>query len=834
MKKTHFLVLSRRCGCILFVLSHTMSVKQFFVGLLMAFSLSGWGQLRGFEIEEESKALVGGQTYAIIIGISKYKEVPSLKFAHRDAQAFEKLLLSKAGGGVPREHIELFLDESATRNNVADAISMTARKAKPGDRVYFFFAGHGDMEDLTQIENGLLLLHNSPNGNYFGMKDDVLELLDLKRYLSPLAQRGIEMIFIVDACHSGNLKGGIEGMQLTAQSLSNAWGKEYKILSCQPNQLSQEGSQWGNGRGLFALQLEEGMKGLADMNGDGVISFAEVQQYILQKVSTYSEFKQIPLVVGDLSKPLARVDTATLNILKKEKETERLTLGQVNMKGVEDNYADSLSPTGKELYASFKRNLTNQQLIWPSDTNALQDYRSFTELYPTHTLTTSMRRNLAAALNQRFDSIVNPMLRGETSYSTKDLCHYAGMELDSCISLLGESHYMYRNLKARSLFMKAMGLTWALSENEYNIGMQSVVKKSVAYLEESESLEPNTAYTIGQLGEHYFFLGEYEKANEKFDRYLSLRPQDLWAKQTLANVYQKTKQLAKAERLYRDLIRELPTYTTPYQRLSEVLYDQGKRSDSREALLPLITQSIDTASYYFYMGLWANQSQMIDSSIFWYKKCYAFDDRFNYICYNNIGHKFFLKHQLDSARLYFNRVLEIDSTSPFPYFNLGTVLFYEKDYIQSWDWFYESVKKNETNVEGYLTGLPMYYGKRYKDSTSRAFRQFSGKVRVYQLRYLSYLSILYVYLRVPELLEKRKNIELIFEQLGQFKQHEATTAYHLACYRSLIGDTNGSIAALDDALKKGFGDAFALRNDLDLSAIHKLPSFEKLMKQYFK
>jgi len=38
---------------------------------------------------------------------------------------------------------------------------------------------------------------------------------------------------------------------------------------------------------------------------------------------------------------------------------------------------------------------------------------------------------------------------------------------------------------------------------------------------------------------------------------------------------------------------------------------------------------------------------------------------------------------------------------------------------------------------------------------------------------------------------------------------------------------------MEDALKKGYGDAFALRNDLDLSAIHKLPSFGKLMKQYF-
>ncbi|MCB0739883.1 MAG: caspase family protein, partial [Chitinophagaceae bacterium] len=107
-----------------------------------------------------------------------------LQFADRDAMAFENYLTSEAGGKVPPKNIETFLNENATRNNIADAISIVARKAKPKDRVYFYFAGHGDMEDLTQIENGLLLLYNSPNGNYFGMKDDVLEILDLKRYLS--------------------------------------------------------------------------------------------------------------------------------------------------------------------------------------------------------------------------------------------------------------------------------------------------------------------------------------------------------------------------------------------------------------------------------------------------------------------------------------------------------------------------------------------------------------------------------------------------------------------------------------------------------------------------
>lgn len=218
------------------------------------------------------------------------------------------------------------------------------------------------------------------------------------------------------------------------------------------------------------------MKGLADMDGDLSVSFAEVQQYIFSKVFEYSEKKQIPLVLGDLSKTLSRVDTTTLKTLKLEKEKERLSLGKVKTRNLQDPLVDSLPAYGKTLYASFQNLLEKQQLIWPQDTNAMRDYRAFIEAFPKHALGTSMRRNLAAALNHRFDSIVNPMLRGETSYSTKDLCYYAGMELDSCISLLGESHYMYRNLQARSLFMKAMSLTWALSESEYNISMQATVE----------------------------------------------------------------------------------------------------------------------------------------------------------------------------------------------------------------------------------------------------------------------------------------------------------------------------------------------------------------------
>lgn len=253
-------LLEVKLSCTLFKLHKQNPAMLYLRNLLFCccvilFSVNGFSQnvnTRGIPKKEDS-AGNPKNTYAIIIGISKYKNISPLEFADKDAKSFGNFLLSNAGGSVPAANVEEFLNEQATRTNVGDAISQMARKAKPGDRVYFFFAGHGDMEDLTQIENGLLLLYNSPNGNYFGMNDDVLEIINLKRYLSPLSERGVEMIFVVDACHAGNLKGGVQGIEQTATALAASWGKEFKILSCQPNQLSLESESWGGEEDCFPM-----------------------------------------------------------------------------------------------------------------------------------------------------------------------------------------------------------------------------------------------------------------------------------------------------------------------------------------------------------------------------------------------------------------------------------------------------------------------------------------------------------------------------------------------------------------------------------------------------
>lgn len=809
-----------------------MKLKSIFFVLAMIIGFIVHAQ-RGIELPGGDTTKPTGTTYAIIIGLSKYKEVPSLQFAHKDAQAFEDFLLSDAGGKVPRSNIETFLNENATRNNVADAISIMARKAKPGDRLYFFFAGHGDMEDLTQIENGLLLLYNSPNGNYFGMKDDVLEILDLKRYLSPLAERGVEMIFIVDACHSGNLNGGIKGVEKTASALAASWGKEYKILSCQPNQLSLESEEWGGGRGLFSLHLEEGMKGLADRNNDGRISFSELDRYIRDKVETFSEDKQIPLIVGDLSKPFVNVNPAVLAALKIQKAKERPALAQVNPKGVEEKYVDSLDPAGKKLYASYKKNLTDRKLIWPLDTNALKDYRAFAKKYNDSPLTPLMRRNLAAALNQRFDSIVSPLLRGETSYSTRDMCYYASMELDSCMQLLGEQHYMYQNLKARKLYMEAMSYTWALNDNEYNFTWRPVVEKSTNLLEASAELEPNASYTIMALGIQYTFLYEYEKANKAFEKFLELRPYDLYAKYSLGLVYSKMKQYNKAQKIFEELATKYPQYSDFRIQLADILMNMEKDVQFMELTDKMLLEPADKLIGHFLKGIYYSRKDRMDSAIYFYNESKKYYNGYCSICDNNIGHIYFVNNNTDSARKYFRQVLAKDSTYPFAHFNLGVIEEKEGDPSAAIKSFYSTIVNATGSTEGFITKLNLYLGKSYDTSNRKSFEEFSKRTYIFNMAYFSYLSILYAYIRVPGLIDSTSAVDYVFEQLFTYKQYEATTWFHHACYKAMKKDKTGAVESLDKALKLGFGSYYQLIGDKDLDFIRQSPEFNVLLEKYF-
>ncbi len=268
------------------------------------------------------QTVAGSNTYAIVVGISKYEStgITQLEYADRDAKVFASYLESKAGGSVPQENIRLLTNENATFAAVYDAMNWLMETCQKGDLIYFYFSGHGDMENNTIYKLGFLLTYNTPRFNYL---NNAVRLEDLNNFSNTLSvQKQAKVVLITDACHSGNLAGNeFRGSLLVGDQLRAVQGNEVRITSCGPDQLSNEDEGWGGGRGVFSYYLVNGMIGLADNMNNGVVTVKEIRSYLDSSLSkdillVQKDQKQTPVINGPADFQLATVNKTSLDSLK--------------------------------------------------------------------------------------------------------------------------------------------------------------------------------------------------------------------------------------------------------------------------------------------------------------------------------------------------------------------------------------------------------------------------------------------------------------------------------------------------------------------------------------
>ena len=304
------------------------AIRLFIFILYAACHLSAYTQIPGNTGQNKNSP---GKVYALVVGISSYlqKDIPQLQFANRDAEEFSKFLRSKAGGSVPEENISLLTDTAATTGAVYDALYNLSNSCSKGDLVYFYFSGHGDLENVTMYKNGFFICYDSPPNNYVKLSLSIEYLNDIANTLS--SQTGANVVLITDACHSGKLAGSRnKGNFLVGDQLRAVKNKEIRITSCASNQLSNENVAWGKGRGIFSYYLINGLKGLADRQKDGIVTLDEIKSYLESSLANDPVMKrenlvQTPVLNGNGGFQLSKVDTAT------ERETEVLVTSSLSL-----------------------------------------------------------------------------------------------------------------------------------------------------------------------------------------------------------------------------------------------------------------------------------------------------------------------------------------------------------------------------------------------------------------------------------------------------------------------------------------------------------------------
>ncbi|HEY2995354.1 MAG TPA: caspase family protein [Methylomirabilota bacterium] len=261
------------------------------------------------------------QRWAVVIGVGHYEHpsIPRLRYSVADAESVYETLVGVAG--FKKEHVLLMTDKSdkkPTLKNIKWALgTFLARSAHKDDTVLIFFAGHGAPEtDPRGLERDGLAKYLIPaDAEEDDLYSSALPMDELHTIFNRIEAERI--VAFLDACYSGAAGGrtfaarktraaGIDDQFL--ERLTRSKGRAI-ITASRPSEVSIELPELGHG--IFTYYLVNGLKGAADLNGDGIISLQELYEYVEQQVSTKSRAvggNQHPVMKGEMEGvlPLAK------------------------------------------------------------------------------------------------------------------------------------------------------------------------------------------------------------------------------------------------------------------------------------------------------------------------------------------------------------------------------------------------------------------------------------------------------------------------------------------------------------------------------------------------
>ncbi|MEQ1744939.1 MAG: tetratricopeptide repeat protein [Saprospiraceae bacterium] len=637
-------------------------------------------------------------TRAVVVGISDYQDplIPDLRFADRDAAAFSNFLRSPAGGSLDGDHLKLLTNEQATMGKVAAALDWLLDVCQEGDRAVIYFSGHGDVERKIISQPGYLLCWDAPPQVY--MSGGAFNLRDLEAIVSTLsAQNKVRAVVIADACHAGKLSGaGIGGAQITGASLARQYANEIKILSCQPDEFSIEGEQWGGGRGAFSYHLLDGLLGLADRNADASITLTEIDRYLEDHVTPeVAPHSQTPLVLGSKTEQLATVFPEMLSELKKDKSGQTQVFSKIDSRGLEDDVLAGADTSVRELYRLFKKTLDDKTFFEPAGACADVFYEKLIAEPKLARLHNTMRRNYAAALQDDAQQAVNNLMKAEKTevrlYRLERVKKYAPFPryLARAAELLGPKHYLYATLQGRKCYFEGILLKMESPLNTDTLLGRRLLDK----YRESLVWQPDAALT-------------YLAMSAVFAKVLPNPDSMFWYGQKV--------------------IEAAPGLIEAYTMMASRLTWFKKPEQARQFLDQALALDSTSASTWVEYGIWydAQGDKAAAETCFW--KAVSLDSTFE-SSYYELGVLAFNRANMPEAKRLFTKAAQADRPHSSVFDYLGSIHFNIGEYAEAEKYFLQGLA-----IEPYYTNLLIHYASTcWKTNRSEQAKELLEKAMAY-------------------------------------------------------------------------------------------------------
>jgi uncharacterized caspase-like protein len=245
-----------------------------------------------------------GETWAVIIGINKYANFLPLKYAVDDAREFYRYLVEV--NKVSKDKIWLILDQEATLDKIRSILGTRLRRsAGKEDTVIIYWAGHGAIEsDSTSVDGDGLEKYILPhNADLKDLYTSAMPMGEIARIFQRISSE--RLVFITDTCYSGATGGRTVPVLGVRTNISGAFlerisqGKGRVVLTAgDASEVTVESDDLRHG--VFTYYLLEGLRGKADLDGNGIITVDEVYRYVSIKVPQATGQEQHPVRKGEM------------------------------------------------------------------------------------------------------------------------------------------------------------------------------------------------------------------------------------------------------------------------------------------------------------------------------------------------------------------------------------------------------------------------------------------------------------------------------------------------------------------------------------------------------
>ncbi|MSR30745.1 MAG: S41 family peptidase [Gemmataceae bacterium] len=265
-----------------------------FIGLLATHLLAPLAQAQG----------QGGKVYAVLAGISKYKD-PQIKErvnAEKDVLALHALLSKQGVLGLSKENTRLLLGNPAqagdagkdaapaTKANILEGLKFLVSKAGPNDLVLFAFIGEGG----PLRDSGDQRCYFTSDSTFQGREKNALassEILDVLKNL-----KSNQFCAFIDINFKGFLAQGKSVAEVTLgqnpyqEFFGEDEGEDSSPVQGRAVFLATNGLTQSldlENQGIFTQSLLNGLKGAADKDGyepDGIVTVDELAEYLDKEI----------------------------------------------------------------------------------------------------------------------------------------------------------------------------------------------------------------------------------------------------------------------------------------------------------------------------------------------------------------------------------------------------------------------------------------------------------------------------------------------------------------------------------------------------------------------